>query len=244
MLTRRIILVLILVLLPVLAYGASDGVVDYQSGSVGTVVEVPSKDGDVTMFTYPANPDVIAQFSTDENTLAKTLAVSLKKGAPNTAAFVLLNTPTDYDEFARKWIQENLTVLPPPFLFVMSAKLDDTDTKAALQWYLRGTVLARVDAMMCRDKSARQGVTYLKRMVGENLRKDFQGFVDSGLYKAEFLAAVDYARDHSTDYDPMWLCSHGMSSFTGENPGYDPLDTRKEKLEELARQITKSLNKK
>ena len=227
-------LMIVLLILPSLAFAQTD-IAD--RGQIGTVIPVPSQDEDVTIFYSRPKPEAIAKLAPDQQTLEKNLNFFLMKGANNLTAFLAGHAPAQYDAFIQEWISGRLETLPPPFLYAMAAKYDATDTREALRWYMRGHVLAHVDAQLCLDKSAGQGVTYLKGMLGKKLSADLARFNADGVIDQELKAAVAYAQGRKMEYEPMWLCSHGISSFSGGNPGFKPLETRETILKDMDRKL-------
>lgn len=233
--TRLFPLFLVLAVLTVSTPAAAgDDVVDYDAGSVGKVVKVPSKDADVTVFTYPPKEGTIADLAENEAALGDYLDALVAKQAFNTAAYVAHYTPEKHDAFIMDWITQNIDALTPPFYFVMSGKLDGSDTKAAFQWYLRGFLASRVDATLCRDTSARQGVRYLNNLLGPELPKKVKTYAAADDLQEQQQEALDYVRAHFSKASPMWLCSHGITSFTDEESGYDPVSKRPEVLDDMA----------
>lgn len=231
--TRFIPLLLVLSLLALPTASAASDVVDYESGSVGTVVKVPAKDADVTAFTYQPKKEAIAKLAANEEALGSYLDALVEKGAFNTAAYIARYAPAKQDAFVMKWIERNIGDLTAPFYFVMSYKLDETDTKAAFQWYLRGFLASRVDATLCRDTSARQGVRYLNDLLGPKLRAKINEYAAADDLPKQQREALDYVRKHLTSASPMWICAHGISSFTDGNEGYKPVSERAGVLESI-----------
>lgn len=194
---------------------------------------------DVSMFSHPTDKEELSKLIVDEQQLENVLNAQIAKGNYNLAARIAAHAPQQYDAFIMTWIQQNITELPAPFFYVMSKKLDATDNKAALRWYTRGYVLAMVDRKLCIDKSAGQGIEYLNYILGDEL-KNIGSYQKSGLIYQERVAAIEYASTLKQNYDPMWICSHGISSFTEEgNSGFEPLEKRKDKLEKLAQSLPK-----
>lgn len=217
--------------------GAKSSGTGYTVEKKGNVTTYRSAD-DVTMFTTPPTPEQATKFASSQDLLAKNLNNLFSQGKYNITAYVAAYAPVEHDEFVRGWISERLGDLPAPFYYAMAAKYDATDTRMALRWYMRGYVLAMVDGKMCRDKSARQGVQYLTSMLGENLRNDYKQYDESGLLHEERLAALHFVRENRQDYTPMWLCSHGITTFTeGGNAGHLPLEQRADKVEELTKSL-------
>ncbi|WP_229590713.1 hypothetical protein [Pseudodesulfovibrio sediminis] len=192
------------------------------------------------MFSHPTDKEELSKRIVDEQQLEKVLNAQIAKGNYNLTARIAAGAPQQYDAFIMTWIQQNITELPAPFFYVMSRKLDATDNKAALRWYTRGYVLAMVDRKLCIDKSARQGIEYLNYILGDELKQNIGSYQESGLIYQERVAAIEYAGTLKQNYDPMWICSHGVSTFTEEgNSGFEPLEKRKDKLDELAQSLPK-----
>lgn len=228
---------LLLTLLPAQALG--EDVVDYQSATVGTVIPVPAKDADVTVFTYRPKDRAIARMARSDNALADYLQKLVDKKEYNTAAYVARHAPEERSPFVRQWIMDRIDSLTPPFYYVMAAKLDKQNTEAAFQWYLRGYLASRTDAALCRDKSARQGVVYLNNILGPELQAKIHSFANAPDIHVIQQKAVDYVRTHLTSASPMWLCSHGISTMTGEALGHDATQNRSEQLDILAEKFLK-----
>ncbi len=196
---------------------------------------------DVSVFSYEVQPEAMTKALADQVVLEDKLNEFFLKGNYNAAAFIAANAPEQHDAFVASWIMERRAQLPPPFLYVLSAKADKTDPDRALQWFFRGYVLATVDAKMCLDKSARQGVVYLSNIIKDNARAKHQEYENDGRLNDVRMEALEYAAQEPKDYSPMWICSHGISSFTGGgNAGHEPLENREAKIEEMRESLPKS----
>lgn len=206
------------------------GIVDY--GTTSDNVTVYRSGDDVSMFSYPPDQKEIDRLAQDWQGLRQKLEELVDAGNYNQAAFLAAYAPAVYDARLIEWMEERITGLTPPFMYVLARKYDASDTRTALKWYLRGHVLSRVDAKLCLDKSAPQGVRFLPPLLGPNLREKYGEYKASGLVREESLAALEYARTYDPSYTPMWICSHGMSSFLeGGNAGHEPKDKRGEKVD-------------
>jgi len=231
----RIVLTLLSLLVVLLSgcVGQSrSGIVDYgkQSGKV-TAYRTPD---DVSMFSYPPNNEAIVKIAKDWPSLEQRLNALVVSGRVNEAAFLAAYAPAQYDADVAGWVEGRVQDLPPTFMMALSRKYDATDTKLGFKWFMRGFVLTRVDSKLCLDKSARQGLAYLGSLMGENLKGRFDEYKESGLLHDESMAALDFASEYVPTYTPMWICSHGISSFTaGGNKGFESPDKRAEKLETL-----------
>lgn len=229
----RVLLATMLVLiLCISACKNTASIVDY--GNVPGNVVVHRSDDDVSMFSYPPNQEVIASMSTDENELKSNLEELVRSKRYNYAAYLSAHVDDRYNKFVIEWIKNNINELPPPFMYVLARKYDVSDTETALYWDLRGFVLSKLDAKLCLDKSAGQGARFMGYIIGDKLKAKHEEYKQSGMIHKGIIAAFDYARAYEPTYTPMWICSHGMSSFMeGGNKGFLPKDKRMEQLDIL-----------
>ncbi|XPV75810.1 MAG: hypothetical protein ACNI27_14365 [Desulfovibrio sp.] len=205
----------------------------------GKTTTYSTKD-DVSIFSAPpAQAERVTRGVKDQESLEKVLQKMVDDGMYNSAAFLAGHAPAKYDVFLQKWIEERINDLPPSFMFALVRKYDATDTVMALQWFQRGFILSRLDGKMCLDRSASQGVMFLNSMIGENLRAKMEEYQQSDVFYEEGAKAVEYARAYTPSYNPMWICSHGISSFTeGGNDGFKPKEERSEVIESVISHLT------
>lgn len=115
------------------------------------------------------------------------------------------------EELARQY-----NILPPPYLFDLAERTFSADIRAALKWYWLGHIRARLDAVLCADKSATEVVAYLParaRTVTKYIRTNP---IVAGELGEETLTQPDL-RDSQAS--PWWICSRG----SGEKGSPDPL---------------------
>jgi hypothetical protein len=109
-------------------------------------------------------------------------------------------------------LEENYNTLPPLFLFHLAERKFRYDPDAAIEWYWMGMVRSRLDAVLCADTSAAQGVSYLPgiaRSVAVEISKHPEV---AGRIGQKVLAREDLKASRAS---PWWICVHGIKAYSG-----------------------------
>lgn len=184
----------------------------FKPGGLGKTVFIPSNDSDVTVFTFKPNLKVIGPIYKNNSTLTRQLDALVRLKRYNTAAFIAANTPSKYDDLVVRWVKRNLKRLTPPFYYVLSKKVFKVNKGEGQRWYFIGMVAARVDAKLCTDVSAPQGVVYLAA-----INKDAVLYSAKKLEKLSkkdqvgtLMNVARYLRGNFNNVSAEWICSHGI----------------------------------
>lgn len=126
----------------------------------------------------------------------------------------------------------------PPVLYALSKVLFDQGKKdEAAYWFYLAQLRARIDANICLDNSAIQGVSVLNNMYGPDINK--YAFQDIDKLENTINNVVDFIRINKEDYDRRWINLHGMLAVSSgfdkdvENVG---LSKPQEKWEEIKKE--------
>lgn len=101
--------------------------------------------------------------------------------------------------------------LPPPFLYDLAEYTFDTDPKAAVGWYSLGRIRARLDAALCTDTTARQGIAYLAGRAPRVAAYIRANPKEAGAIGLEVLAGDEVLKSRAS---PWWICSHGVRAIS------------------------------
>jgi len=99
--------------------------------------------------------------------------------------------------------------LPPLFIFMAAERTFAKDKAAAVELYWLGFIRARMDAALCSDGSAAQGVAYLPgfaRSVASYIRSHPK---EAGEIGEKVLKRSDLRASHAS---PWWICIHGIKA--------------------------------
>lgn len=103
----------------------------------------------------------------------------------------------------------NPNAFTPPVLYALANTLFQNEEKdQAAFWFYVGQLRARVDANLCKDKSARQMVTQLNNMFGFDINQ--YTFQDIEKLKVTVDKVVDYVKTNPENYDHRWIALHGV----------------------------------
>ena len=122
----------------------------------------------------------------------------------------------------------------PVVFYALGQTLFELDRRdEAMYWLLIGEIRARIDATICADASARQGVSVLRRSVSLDLMRHMVDHAEELV--ATLDSALEYIREHNAEYDRRWINLHGMGAMisgmsgdgeqTPEKPLSAPEDT-------------------
>lgn len=130
----------------------------------------------------------------------------------------LQGTPIN-DVSARQDLLARYNELSPPFLYELARRTFPISKEEAVKWYFMGTIRARLDAVLCTDRTSAQGISFLPQMAFEvgNFIQENSGI--SGKIGVDLLEGDDLMKGTAS---PWWICSHGMQAIgkavQGENP--------------------------
>ncbi|WP_020397904.1 hypothetical protein [Kordiimonas gwangyangensis] len=150
------------------------------------------------------------------------------------------------DGTLRQELIANKDELPPPILYLLAELTFPHDPAEAVQWYWLGHIRARLDAVLCADTTAAQGVLYLP-----GFARSVYAYTQANPKEAGEIGLQVMARDDlkASKASPMWICAHGVKAMNkavqkhlGANPAIPaPKETpwlnEKEKVVELYAQI-------
>ena len=114
------------------------------------------------------------------------------------------------DEDMRSELARRYNELGPAYLYHLAERTFAIDQQAAVEWYWLGHVRARLDAVLCADSTAAQGVAYLPGAaptVAAHIRNNPAQAGEIGL---KVLTRDDL---YDSKASPMWICSHGIKSM-------------------------------
>lgn len=140
---------------------------------------------------------------------------SISKTMPPDVARIakLLDDPKARHPAVRQDVQRGILLhqnrLPPLYLFDLAELTYDDDPDAAVRWYVLGRIRARLDAVLCADRTARQGVNYLSARAPRTAayaRENPELVASIGL---ELLAGGDI---YASQASPWWICAHGAAA--------------------------------
>ncbi|TNE60477.1 MAG: hypothetical protein EP335_19050 [Alphaproteobacteria bacterium] len=114
------------------------------------------------------------------------------------------------DEALRAELEARRNELPPIFLYYLAEHTFASDPQAALEWYWLGHMRARMDAILCADTTAAQGVRYLPAAAKSVVAYTRTHPKESGEAGKRVLARDDL-RDGEAS--PWWICVHGMRAM-------------------------------
>lgn len=121
----------------------------------------------------------------------------------------LRNIPRDKDTEVLLSLTLKEKELPPIYLLEVARRTCEANPQQAINTFVLATTRMRFDALRCRDKSARGGVTMTLRSL--------QMPICANLWTTEhMLVAYENIRERRDLFDysssPWWMCSHGMSA--------------------------------
>lgn len=132
--------------------------------------------------------------------------------ASNAAAKILILGDEDEREATIAAVMQEPNRFNPTALYMLAQALYDMDRREeAVYWLLVGEIRARIDATICAEASARQGVSVLRQSVKRDL---MLYMVENAEENVETLdRAIAYIREHDAEYDRRWINLHGMGVF-------------------------------
>ncbi len=146
--------------------------------------------------------------------------------ASNAAAKVLIQGDEDEREATMAAMMKEPDSYNPTALYMMAQALFDMDRREeAIYWLLMGEIRARIDATICAERSARQGVSVLRQSVSRDLM--LYMIENAEEYVATLDRAIAYIREHDAEYDRRWINLHGMGVFIAgmSDDGEKPSET-------------------
>ena len=124
------------------------------------------------------------------------------------------NSKEEYRQGLMEWIELHQLELTPAFLFKLSAWKLETDPKAALDWFVVAFLRGQYDGQRCEDKTAQQELMLVAGGVAGNVqayardRRNELGEAGLRVLNRPGLFAATVS--------PLWICIHGMSSYTSK----------------------------
>ena len=99
---------------------------------------------------------------------------------------------------------------PAVFYQFADAQLARGEKNESIAWYLYAMMMARYDAGICNDTSARQKVA----LIESKFSPEFSSFMfkDSNLFKKSLNDAAQMVLLVNDDYDHRWICVYGENS--------------------------------
>ncbi|WP_428248034.1 hypothetical protein [Ferrovibrio sp.] len=124
---------------------------------------------------------------------------------------VLRALPDSADAVLVPWLQLNAKDLLPAYSYELARRLWNLGRRDdALEWYARGFLHARYDAMRCTDTTAGQGVAFLPQLA-PNVVAGIQQY--RAAFGAAGLRALQQPDLFASTVSPWWICSHGMAAM-------------------------------
>lgn len=110
-----------------------------------------------------------------------------------------------------KEIKNTFNDLPAPYLYIVAEYISQTDMGNAMEWYFLAHLRARLDAALCSDSTARQGINYIPA-----LAPTVSQFIRGNLSEAAQIGMQALARPdlRSGRASPWWICVHGINAMT------------------------------
>lgn len=142
------------------------------------------------------------------------------------------------DEAARQDLVARHDELTPPFLFELARRTFPIDKQEAVGWYFMGTIRSRLDAVLCTDTTAPQGIMFLPQMASEVGRFINEDPVEAGKIGKRVLADPDLMKGTAS---PWWICSHGRQAIRKAVQGQNPKELAWLKPEEEWEGLFKSI---
>ncbi len=102
----------------------------------------------------------------------------------------------------------------PPVIYAISSVLFEQGYKddAAL-WFYIAQLRARIDANICKDKTAREAVAILNEKFGKAINK--HALQDITKLDKIVKDAIAFVKEYEPTYDRRWINIHGMWAFNG-----------------------------
>ncbi|SDE69991.1 hypothetical protein SAMN04488071_3585 [Kordiimonas lacus] len=120
------------------------------------------------------------------------------------------------DDDIRQELIDKKDEIPPAFLFHLAERTFPINKTQAIEWYWLGFIRARLDAVLCADTTAAQGVSFLPgfaRSVSKYVRDNPKDAGEAGL---RVLNGPDLLASKAS---PWWICSHGIRAMNNAIKG-------------------------
>jgi len=101
--------------------------------------------------------------------------------------------------------------LSAPYLYVIAEYIYKSNPPKAVEWFWLGHLRARLDASLCADTTARQGISYLS-----GAAKNVASYIRTNPKKAgeTGLALLTDKDLKSSKASPWWICVHGIKAMS------------------------------
>jgi len=105
-------------------------------------------------------------------------------------------------------------IVMPPVFYALGSALAEERPEDAVYWYQCGRIRAVYDALRCRDKTARNALNIVRRLLSPELQKEMFYRRDRLVRLAE--KAVAWDLDTPRSYDQRWPALYGDAAKTSD----------------------------